>query len=396
MTKNYSLHKRIKLSENSQKFSDIVSFVSKPFEILEEKLKTPTSLVIKWGNEHQKEYQEIITSVTPASQFVSKNIINKISKDDYQILRDMAQQDETGAFLCLLSCAGSADILCYTGVWDKFTYQIYCLHEQQLKQQFLESAKETVEQIYTQPPFKNMAKLLNRYQMRLPVMIVRDGDMDLFERTCRSLREHNHFIKPDYTTMHFIENMQDYLSLNEAVTIYSDNGYFDLNEFIPPVTDWQKMNREEAERTVLYNTIRIVHKNLLDGKHDELFYNTIYLINDGFLKNAAKLAEKGALSGTKEGIRQFLMSSDLATLFSAEMKLLTEKERNEKLRTVIQNTRKFLETYSPVREWNEALLKWYDKCSQNFELALKNEQAVVIKHQTNLPFKQQQKEKTNE
>ena len=120
------------------------------------------------------------------------------------------------------------------------------------------------------------------------------------------------------------------------------------------------------------------------------------IVNDSLLKNAALLAQTAVEKNPEKGLRPFLMTADLASLYNPNLTLLNEQEKNKRIASLIDETRAYLGQYSTDHEWNQELVKWYDACSLGYRGSLTQEPEVIVKHNIKKPNRDNQRGRGDE
>ena len=330
---------------------------------------------------------EIIDSVAETYPFICGKIAEHLLPHDKAIFLDMMQHSYPGAMICALAASDTADLLCYFGLWNKQTYSVYEVARQQVKNRTRELGVAAFQELLQKKvlPHKNVC----------PVM-VENSASDGFDEVCDYLKEKGYFIAPDYHIKGLFNDMRDQLHLIKQLNVVYEEKKYPLDNYLPPVTDWLSLPPKEAEKTVVYNTLMIAGQNIIEEKCQPVYSLAMDIVNDSLLKNAALLAQTAVENNPEKGLRPFLMTTDLASLYSPNLTLLNEKEKNEKTAALIDETRVYLGQYTISNEWNQELVKWYDACSLGYRGTLTREPEVIVKHNIKKPNRDNQKGRGDE
>lgn len=345
--------------------------VTTPEPIMRPMLHQTTQHITEWAFKNAAESWEIIDSIAETYPFICGKIAEHLSPYDKAVFLDIMQYSYPGAMICALSASDMADLLCYFGVWSKQTYLVYQVARQQLKDKMHETGMEA---------FKGLLqKKVLPYKSVVPV-VLEDVSCDRFDDVCAYLKEKGHFIEPDYHIRALVNDLRDQLRLIQGLNVVYEEKNYRLDDYIPPVTDWLSLGKKEAEKTAVYNTLMIMNRAIVEDKYQSIYSNAMDIVNDNLLTNAAALARVAVEKNPRNGIRTFLMTTDLASLYNADLTLMSEKEKNKKMAAIIDDTRMFISKYSSNDEWNRELVKWYDSCSLAFRGSLTAEPKRIAKH----------------
>ena len=330
---------------------------------------------------------EIIDSVAETYPFIYGKIAEHLLPHDKVMFLDMMQHSYSGALICALAVSDTADLLCYFGLWDRKTYSVYQIGRQQVKNKERENGISAFQELLRKKvlPHKNIC----------PVML-ENAASDRFDEVCDYLKEKGYFIAPDYQMKEIFNEMRDQLHLIKQLNVVYEEKKYPLDNYLPPVTDWLSLPPKEAEKTVVYNTAMIAGQNIIEEKCQSIYSLAMDIMNDSLLKNAALLAQTAVEKNPEKGLRTFLMTTDLASLYSPDLTLLNEKEKNKRTALLIDETRVYLSQYSTDHEWNQELVKWYDACSLGYRGSLTQEPEVIVKHNIKKPNRDIQKGRGDE
>lgn len=226
--------------------------------------------------------------------------------------------------------------------------------------------------------------------------MVENATHEGFDEVCDYLKEKGYFIAPDYHIKGLFNDMRDQLRLIKQLNVVYEEKKYPLDNYLPPVTDWLSLPPKEAEKTVVYNTLMIAGQNIIEEKCQPVYSLAMDIVNDSLLKNAALLAQTAVENNPEKGLRPFLMTTDLASLYNPNLTLLNEKEKNEKTAALIDEIRVYLGQYTTSNEWNQELVKWYDACSLGYRGTLTREPEVIVKHNIKKPNRDNQKGRGDE
>ncbi len=387
MTAPQTLLNKIQKAHEMKNENTALLTVITPEAIMRPLLHQTTQKVTEQAFKNAVQSWEIIDSVAETYPFICGKIAENLLPNDKAIFLNMMQNGYAGAMTCALAASNTADLLCYFGLWDKQAYSVYQVGRQQLKNKTREMGTAAFQELLRKKvlPHKNVC----------PVM-VENVTYEGFDEVCDYLKEKGYFIAPDYQMKEIFNEMRDQLHLIKQLNVVYEEKKYPLDNYLPPVTDWLSMNKKEAEKTVVYNTVMIAGQNIIEEKYQSIYSLAMDIVNDSLLKNAALLAQTAVEKNPEKGLRTFLMTADLASLYNPNLTLLNEQEKNKRIASLIDETRAYLGQYSTDHEWNQELVKWYDACSLGYRGSLTREPEVIVKHNIKKPNRDNQKGRGDE